>query len=304
MVNAGLSTTLNHNSWSKDDWSLFFACIIFGTIPLFIQLSAFHILWHTKYYERIVTARRARWIVVPPSQILAFFLLLNHACIATGLFFLIYNFQHETGFVEGTQVHHKGNFSWVVGWLVGGIFASWFPPMLIHATCNLWGPFLFELGSFLGVIMAFGYEINYIKQSTFPQLTTSSPAMWLLIFPVVFKFYMTIVACKAAIVSVTDPDYLKMCEIERSMISDEIINYDERAGGESKGDFDHVQAKKLLAPDTLAFVNVPAKYENESGTSAFQSQSRPPTTELSTGGTTGVASRHKNMMYAAKPLGK
>jgi hypothetical protein len=304
MANAGLSSTLNHNSWTKDDWSLFFACIIFGMIPLFIQLSAFHILWHTKFYERIVTARSQRWIVVPPSQILSFMMLVNHACISTGLFFLIYNFQYIDGVVGGVQVHHKGNFTWIVGWLVGGIMASWFPPMLIHASCNMWMPFILEVASLLGVAMTFAYCFNYSLQSTSPQLTLSTPAPWLLIWPLIFKFYFCFVAAKAAIVSVTDPDYLSQCEDERSMVSDRMLDYDERSGLESPGDMDHVVSRNLLKKDTTNFVQVvPKGAGGESSSIAFEAR---------TSGASGssavqppnVSSRHtnKNMFSVGEPL--
>ena len=247
MANAGLSSTLSHTSWTKADWYGFFACFNFAMIVLLIQLSAFHILWQTRFYERITISRDLRFFWVPPSQLLALMMLVNHACIATGLFFLIYNFQHETGVIGGVQVHNAGNFAWVVGWLVASIFASWFVPMLVHVSCNLWWATIFDFMSEFALVFAFGYEVNYILQTSSPQLSTSSPALWLLIYPVAFKFVMLLIMIRAAVVSVRDPDYLAQCEAERGMVSNAVTAYNKTAA--EPGDFDVVIARTALKQD-------------------------------------------------------
>lgn len=247
MANAGLSSTLSHNSWSKADWYGFLACISFAMLVMLIQFSAFHILWQTRFYERITKGTWTRYVVLP-AHWMALGMLINHACIATGLFFLLYNFQHETGVVGGVQVHHPGNFSWVVGWLVASIFASWFVPMLVHSFSNLVTPAIFEVASFVGLLMAFGYEINYIRQDTAPQLSTSSPAMWLLIYPVVAKFYMSLITIRAAYVSMTDADYLQLAEIDRGTVSNDMTTYNQ-SFPTTRGDADVALARAALQPD-------------------------------------------------------
>ena len=253
-MTAGLSTTLSHNSWTKEDWYGFFACFSFCMMVLLIQLSAFHILWQTRFYERIVTIDYGRWIIVPPAKWLAFFMLLNHACISTGLFFLIYNFQHETGYVAGVKVHNPGNFSWVVGFFVASVFASLFPPLLIHAFCNFIGPAILDFCSLFALVFAFAYEINYIRQDTSPQLSITSPAMWLLIYPIIFKFLWFLVMIRAAAVTLYDADYLRSCEEERSTVSERMVAYNE-SYPQSRGDMSVILAKGALSPDPLTPVS-------------------------------------------------
>lgn len=257
MVNAGLSTTLSHNSFSKEDFYGLFACLAVGMMPFLVEMSAFHILWHTKWYERLVRSEYGLYVIVPSSHLIAIGQFLRHLCTSLGLFFLIYNFQYTNGYVAsiGKQVHLQGNFSWVVGWLVASIGMSVLVPVAIHASCNLfWAAFpgLFTLA---GLAMAFSYEFVYLTQNSYPQLQWSTPAPWLLIWPIVAQIWATALLFRAAIISTRDAGYMEQCARERGMISDFIVERDQR-WGEGSGDMDHVVAKRVLAQDTQPVVPV------------------------------------------------
>lgn len=247
MANAGLSTTLDHNGWTKEDWIGFFAIMMFGMSVMLLQASAFHILWQTRFYERVVVSKKFRRIWLPPALGIALMMLLTNAAVSTGLFFLWYNFQYVDGVVGGVQVFHKGNFTWVMGWFTASVMASLFVPIMIHVSCNLWWAWLFEFLAEFCLGFVIGFESNYISQDSPRQLEITSPAVWLASFAFGVRLYFLVVLLRAAAVSVTDPEYLDQAERDRGMISDAIVNYN-RTGAEP-GNMSVVQATRLLAPD-------------------------------------------------------
>jgi hypothetical protein len=200
---------LTEPSLSQSGIVLFLVTQLIAFTGLPVYTFAASTLWHSNWYDLI-----ARKLTVPllPAWAMSLSWLVYHESVALGLFFLMKDF---TNF----GAHHPADYGFVIGWLLGGIGAGILYPMAVTSFCNLIPAALAMLGAFVGITVSFGIQLQYTGQDAPRHLEINDPSPWLLIWPVLWLLYNTLIAVDMAVISTRDEDYIARCAIERGVVT-------------------------------------------------------------------------------------
>lgn len=200
---------LEEPSWPVQDMYGLIACFALSFVSLSAYNAAASTLWRTKWYERMWNSMQ--FIKPGPGWFMGLMFFLHHGAQGFALFFLIRDF-------ENRAAHHPANASFVYGLLFAGIAVQILLPVVVSVFCSMWPTFLVSVVSLGLLVTTFALEIRYTQQKTLKQLELTSPAPWLLIFPILWMAYIATLALEMGILSESE-DYKTECALDRRTLS-------------------------------------------------------------------------------------
>jgi hypothetical protein len=179
----GLDETLEHGSISQINAYGLVAVLALGFTEFGIAMLATGTLWRSQYWEKVrdntwVGGFYHPWVQGPgwmATSILA----------PVSLFLFIERFHNtlNTGVVPPENYGNPGDFNWVYGWFLAGLFSQFLVPLTISSVSILAVSLIPFTTMELSYAMAFGYMFAYTG-STYQHLSVGDPAQWVLLFPV------------------------------------------------------------------------------------------------------------------------
>ena len=190
---------LTEPSLSKDNLMLFLLTQLVGFAGMPVYTFAASLKFSSGWFDLVEPKLTIKY-AWPWFMTLMWFL--YHESVALGLFFLMKDF------VDTPGVHHPGDYGFSVGWLLGGIGAGILYPLAATAFTNMFPAALCMWGALAGVAISFGLQMQYTQQTAPIHLHIDDPSPWLLLFPICWLIYNSLIAADLAVISSKDADYL------------------------------------------------------------------------------------------------
>jgi hypothetical protein len=256
----GLDETLEHGSISQVNAYGLIAVLALGFTQFGIAMLATGALWRSKYWEKVrENMAFGGWFYHPWVQGPGW--MATSILAPVSLFLLIERFQYTLipASVPPANYGNPGDFNWVYGWFLAGLFSQFLVPLTI-ASISILGVALIPFTAMeLSYTMAFAYMFVYTG-NTYQHLSVGDPAQWVLLFPVAWGFlsWIGLIIASWSAWSLYDPNASEDNQQEyadRSSYSEQ--NYKEKygmLGGANGNNQTEVVYRSLLnanAPSTL-----------------------------------------------------